>query len=836
MDIEGDLLELYRRRLGTNGSRKAKWLLFRDVLLLFRPGIIRPLTIVQKLNFAMFQHNIILAIRNFSRNRLQFLINLTGLSTGLACVLFIMLWIQDEVSTDHFHENDAHLYQIMSNQSDASGVTTWRGVPGLLLDYIEASVPEVKIATAFTDPHEFTLSAGDQAIKADGLFASEQFMNAFTYPMISGNHPDAEGNIKGIAISETLANNLFRSTDVIGERLSWHFWGQQLDLQVTGVMKDLPSNSSQQFDFVMSWLYYHDDLITYKQWGNYYARIGVVLHPEASVEKVNTHLSEVLHDKQESDRVNLFLASYSGRYLYGKYQQGVQAGGRIEYVRIFAIIGLFILAIACFNFINLSTAKAAYRTKEIGVKKSLGASRRSLAWRYFTESLLLSALSIVLAIVLVALLLPQFNVLSQKELTLALDGFLVGASLLMVLIVGLLAGSYPALYLSGFRILDVLKGKLTRNKSEGWSRNALVAVQFSLSILMIVAVFVIHRQMDFVQNMQLGYDRDNVIYFEREGKLLQQSQAFLEEVRNLPGISHASLSGFMVGGGNSTGGVAWPGKTDEDQIQFWETQAGVGLIEMLGIEVIEGRAFSEEVASDSTAIILNETAIKAMGLEDPIGTRIWHYTGNKKVIGVVKDFHLLSLHTAVEPMLFLYRPDQTHFIMAKLESGRERESIDAMEKLYTAFNPGFPFEPRFVDQDYQAQYAAEERVATLSTYFAGFAILISCLGLFGLASFAAERRTKEIGIRKILGSGINGIVALLMTDFLKVILVAVVVALPVSYIVASRWLEGFAYSINLEWWFFAAAGLAALIIAGLTIGMQTWRAAMINPVESLRDE
>ncbi|MEM9329325.1 MAG: FtsX-like permease family protein, partial [Bacteroidota bacterium] len=398
------------------------------------------------------------------------------------------------------------------------------------------------------------------------------------------------------------------------------------------------------------------------------------------------------------------------------------------------------------------------------------------------------------------------------------------------------AGSYPALYLSGMRVLEVLKGKVIRKRSDGWGRNVLVAVQFSLSILMIVAVLVIFRQMDFVQSTHLGYDRDNLVYFQREGKLMEGGNTFLEEVLNIPGVKDATMSGFYIGGMNSTGGVGWPEKTDEDQLQFWEVDAGPGLIEMMGIEVIEGRSFSGDLSSDSTGIIFNETAIKAMGLENPIGTRVFHYKGFKKIIGVVKDFHLESLHQPVQPTLFLYDPTESPFIMAKLQKGAEKNALEAMEDVFNEFNPGFPFEPKFVDQDYQAQYAAEQRVGALSAYAAGFAILISCLGLFGLASFSAERRAKEIGIRKILGSGIGGIIRLLMMDFLKVILVAVVVALPLSYFVAQGWLEGFAYRIPLEWWFFASAGVAALIVAALTISAQTWKAAVTNPVQSLRDE
>jgi putative ABC transport system permease protein len=833
-DIEGDLLERFEKR--KSQSKSAKWLFILDVFRLFRPGIIKSVFGGQNFNhYAMFKHNLIITLRGFKRQKSTLFINLIGLSTGLACVLFIYLWVHDELSIDKYHTNDQHLFQLQTNHHDASGTNTWKGVPGLIYDEIKATIPEVDIAVAATDVHEYTLSTDQTAFKVNGRFASEEFFDAFSFELLSGDKATVLSDQSNIVISESFAKRLFNTTDAIGKSIEFHFWGRTKPVKVAGILKDIPSNSSENLDFIMSWDYYHDELISYKNWGNYYGRAMVVINENADLKTVEAKIDKILKDHQESDNVDVILTKYSNMYLYNNYENGVQAGGRIEYVHLFSIVAIFILLIACINFINLSTANASQKTKEIGVKKSMGAPRSSLMNQFFTESVLLSCISLVLAIGMVFLLLPQFNFLAQKELVLNFDLPMIGSMVSIILIVGILAGSYPAIYLSGMNVLDVLKSRALKS-GHSWGRKSLVIIQFSISIVLIVATFLIQQQMKFVQTKNLGYDRDNLLYFEREGKLLESHDAFIDEIQKVSGVERAVASGFMVGGGNSTGGVSWDGKTNEDQVQFWETKSGYGLIETLGIELLQGRGFSKEFGLDTASVIFNETAISAMGLTDPIGKTVWHYTGNKKIIGVVKDFNLISLHTKVEPALFLFNPEETHFIMAKLQKGKELETIANIESVFQSFNPGYPFEPKFVDQDYLALYNSEKRVASLSGYFAGLAVLISCLGLFGLATFTTARRVKEIGIRKVLGSSVGNIVYLLTIDFSKMVFIAILIALPISYFVGSSWLDNFAYSISLEWWFFVGAGILALIVAWLTVSIQTLKAARANPVDSLMDE
>lgn len=836
-DIEGDLLERFELRAQRWGVKKARRLFITDVLKLCRPGMIRRLEGNQKLNFyGMFKHNFIINLRNFRRQKSSFLINLIGLTSGLTCVLLIYLWVNDELSVDQFHKNKTKLFQVMSNHTDASGIFTWKGVPGLLLDEIQKSVPEVSASTAYTDPHEYTLSVGEQSLKADGMFASADFFKVFSYPLINGDGAKALADNTSILITESLSKKLFPDQNPLGKVVKWHFWTTTKDFVVKGVLEDIPKNSSEQFEFLLPWNYYHDQLITYKSWGNYYGRISLVMNNEENKATAATKIDDILKNNLEDTNVDLFLTHYSEKYLHGNYKNGQQAGGRIEYVRLFSIVAFFILFIACINFINLSTAKASYRMKEIGVKKSMGASKGSLAIQYLMESSLLSGIALLVSFCIVWLVLPQFNYITQKSLSLTFNWNLLKISLLTVITVGLAAGSYPALYLSNLKVLEILKGNPGKKSGNSWGRKALVIVQFSLSTILIVAVLVVLKQMDFIRNENLGYNRDNLVYFEREGQIIDKYEAFLKELRNIPGIEKASVSGFMVGGMNSTGGVDWEGKTPEDQVQFWEFNAGTDMLELLGIELLEGHDFSEDFGANAEGVILNETAIKAMGMKDPIGKTIRHYKGNRQIIGVVKDFNVGSLHNQVEPALFLYQPQETHFIMARLKKGTESATLQKIENLYEQFNPDYPFKPQFVDQDYQALYSSEERVAELSKYFAGLAIIISCLGLFGLAAYTTERRIKEISIRKVLGSGVWNIVRLLTGQFSFLVLISILIGLPVSYWAASQWLNGFAYQITLEWWFFAGAGIMAFAIAWLTISLQTIKAARTNPTQSLRRE
>jgi len=487
---------------------------------------------------------------------------------------------------------------------------------------------------------------------------------------------------------------------------------------------------------------------------------------------------------------------------------------------------------------NLSTAKATRRMKEIGVKKALGVKKRTLILQYLGESVMMSLLSLVVALVLVALVLPVFNEITDKQIALSFELWFIGSLLSIGVITGLVSGSYPALYLSGFAPVRILKGEVKGSLGELWARRGLVIAQFFLSIVLITAVVVIYQQIEFVQSKNLGFNKDNIVYFPIEGQVGKSTEAFLNELREVPGIVAASSVGHsFIGQNNNTSGLDWEGKNPEDLILFENMRVNHDLIETMGIEIVEGRSFSRDFSTDTAKIIFNEAAIKVMGLENPIGKviKLWGEY-DLEIIGVAKDFHFQSLHQQVEPVFFMLRPQSTWNVMARIEAGTEKATLETLSAFYKKFNPGFALNYQFLDESYQKQYAAEQRVATLARYFAIFAIIISCLGLFGLAAFTAERRQKEIGIRKVLGSSTINIVYLLSADFTKMVGVAVIFALPISYLLMKNWLDRFAYRIDLEIWFFALAAVLAFLIAWATVGSQAFKAARLNPTKCLRND
>lgn len=781
-----------------------------------------------------------IAWRNLLRNKVFSFINITGLATGLACAFLIYLWVNDELNIDKFHAKDSQLYLVMANHTHTDFIQTIPGVPGLLAPAMKAELPEVENAvntTAWLE--DFMVSIEEKHINAKGRFVGAEFFDVFSYDLIQGAKNQIFADKNAIVISESLAKKLFNTTDhIIGKPLEWQSSEKKNKGFITGVFKDAPASASEQFDLLLPFSYFEAEVMTaqYVHWYNYYAYTYLILKKGTDIAAFNAKIKDFITQKAEGSIVTLFVKPYSENYLYGKYENGVQAGGRIEYVRLFSIIALFILIIACINFMNLSTAKSSRRMKEVGIKKTLGAGRFSLIYQYLGESLLISFLALIIAIVLVEIFLPQFNIITGKRLSLHYNIEFILPVLGITNLTGIIAGSYPALYLSSFNPVNVLKGKLKASFGELWVRKGLVVFQFCISMILIVAVMIIYKQISFIQNKNLGFDKDNVINFEMRGKVKDKKETFLTEVKKIPGVRSAAETGFKVGDNSWTQGVNWEGKAPEADYVFEEVMTGNYMIETLNISMIEGRSFSEEFGADSMSIIFNETAIKIMGLKDPIGKTIRHYTGNKQIVGVMKDFHTNSLHDPIKPLFFLYRPAETTHIIIKIEAGKERETLARLQDFYQKFNTGYAFDYTFLDQDYQALYEAEQRVSTLSKYFAGLAILISCLGLFGLAAFAAEQRSKEISIRKVLGATTAGIVSLLSKDFLKLVFISLLIAAPIAWYLMHKWLENFAYHIKINWWVFAMAGGAAIFIAFMTIGFQSLKAAISNPVESLRNE
>lgn len=781
-----------------------------------------------------------ITLRSLRANRMFTLINLVGLSTGMACAILIFLWLTDELRVDRFHEHVDRLYQVMEHSHNPGSPNVGSHTSGLLAEALAEQLPEVEHAVAAKiRPESKILSVDEQQIRATVQYAGPDFFRIFSYELIHGNKDQILLAKDAVVISETLAMSLFHSVDdVVGKTVMFQ---QDEPLLVAGVFKTVPAISSAQFDAVLSLEAYIEANPNVSRWDYNTVQTYLLLKPGTDIEQFNQKIANFQKDKTDptfSKYITIAAHRYADNYLYGNYEQGKQVGGRITYVRLFTIVAAFILVIACINFMNLSTAKASGRLKEVGVKKAIGAQRGTLAGQYIGESMLMAFASLIIALLTVLVLLPQFNVLTGKQLTLAIDPLLIGGILGITVLAGLLAGSYPALYLSGFSPIAILKGKIAHSAGELWTRKGLVVFQFTLSVILIVAVLVVYTQLDYIQTKHLGYDKQHVLSFDIEGKVQENLETFLSEVRRIPGIVNASSIGqSIVGGRQNTWTIdEWEGKNPDDRIIFEMRPVNYGMIELLGVDMAEGRIFSEEYGAEDSKIIFNEAAIKAMGLKDPIGKAIGIQGTQLQIIGVVRDFHFASFHEQVSPLFFVLQPTWTHKLMAKIEAGRERETLALLQNLYNTFNPGFPMEYQFLDDAYEVQYVAEQRVSIMSRYFAILTVMISCLGLFGLAAFTAEKRVKEISVRKVLGATVGQIVHLLSTDFIKLVLVSVVIASPLAWWGMNRWLDSFAYRVAIQWWMFLLSGFAAVAIAMLTVGWQAIRAAVANPVDSLRNE
>ena len=837
-EIEGDLIELFEKKLDA-APRRASWYFFWQVLQHFRPDFIKPFS-NPFFSPAMFRHNLLITYRSHLRNKTSFFINLIGMSTALICVLLIFLWVQDEMEVDKYNQEDDRLYQVMQNFQPANDIMTWEYSPYVLAESFKEELPEIEAVTSTNDRFYIPkglLTYGEKHFKAQGLFTRANFFEIFTHPILRGDKKNLLTDKNGIVISEEMATRLFDSyDDAIGKTVQWSTNLNDTTFVVTGIFQSPPQNATKKFDAVVlfDWLIEADEHAS--DWLSDYAETYLILKEGTDVEAFNKKIAKYYEGKTEHrEEFTVFVQKYSDRYLYGKYESGKIAGGRIEYVRLFSIVAFFILLIACINFMNLATAQASKKMKEIGVKKTVGATRHALTSQFLSASILMVLICLIAAMSAIHFILPYFNELTAKNLSLTLEPSFLIPLLGIIIFTGLVAGSYPALYLSKFNPIKILKGIRPSSASEQLIRKGLVVFQFALSVIFIVSILVVNEQMEFIQTKNMGYDRDNVLCFERP-TWERSPQAFLSAIKNNPGVaSAANMYWSVLDGTDNQGGFYWNDAATEKKISFQSPRIGYEVIETMGMELLSGRSFSKKMKDNHEKIVINESALKLMGLTDPIGKTIGKGKTERQIIGVVKDFHYGSIHQKVEPLILRFR-NGGRDILVKIKAGMEQEAIEHARAVFKKFHPGYPFEFSFLDEDFQALYEAEQKVSVLSRIFGLMAIIISCLGLFGLAAFTAEQRSKEIGVRKILGASTWGIVQMLSRDFTKLVATAIFVALPFSYFISKNWLGNFAYQINLKWWIFAVSAVLTLLIAWLTVGYQTWSAARANPVESLRDE
>ena len=787
----------------------------------------------------MLKNNLKVAFRNLRRSRSYALINVVGLSIGLACSFFILLFVLSEVRYDRFHEHGDRLYRVMRNAHFGDNVYTWSAVPRPLAEELERSYPEVEHAMLLTWQQSPLLTVGDRSVRAEGYYAGPAFFQMFTFPLLEGDPATALSQPDGVVLSETMAQDLFgadwRSAGVLGRMVNVD---HRKDFQVTGVAADVPDASSLQFSVLLPVEDYLERNEWTEEWGNSGMEIYVELRPGASAAEVDRKIAGVINAHHEDAHATPFLQPFTDMRLYSDYRDGKLAGGRIEFVRIFAVVAVFLLLIAAINFMNLATARSAQRAREIGVRKTVGAGRLSLVRQFLAESLLMAGFAFVLALGLVVVLLPAFDAMTGATYGVAdLDPRFLLGGLAIAVVTGLLAGSYPAFYLSSFNPIAVMRGRSRQSSGTARLRRGLVVFQFALSMLLIVGTLAVYRQVHYIRSVDLGLDRENVAMVALEGPAHDQYEAFRQELLRQPGIEAVSAADQNpLNVGSSTTDPTWEGKAPDDNTLFYVISADYDFLETMGMEVAEGRTFSRAFGSDTANYVINERAAAAMGFEDPVGQTLSFWDNEGQVIGVVEDFHMNALYAPIEPPIIRLDPPRAWQLYVRTKPGQTAEALAGLKAVYAQFNPGYPFEYEFLDANYEQMYRGEMVMGKLANVFAVIAIVIACLGLLGLAAFTAEQRTKEIGVRKVLGASEAGLVTLLSRDFMGLIALALVIATPVAWWAVHRWLDGFTYHAALGAGIFVVAGGVVLVVALLTVGTQALRAATADPVKALRYE
>jgi putative ABC transport system permease protein len=779
------------------------------------------------------------AWRNILRNRSFSLINILGLSLGMSCSLLMMLWVQDELAIDGFHQHGSQLYSIYEKQAHDGIVDAGFYTPGLLAEEMKAVLPEVELSSGFAWNEENTFEANEKIMKVTGNHAGADFFRMFSYPLVAGSAENALKSPVDIAISRKMANDFFGSP---GKAMNQSIRFQSYkDLKVTAVFEDVGGNSSFQFDYLLNWQTFLEQNDWAKQWTNNGPMTLIKLREGTDVsafaKKAETFLDNY-NKEQDNFRITLHLQKFSEQHLHANFKNGEIVGGRIQYVRLFSVVAVFILMIACINFMNLTTARSVKRAKEIGVRKVVGAFRSAIIRQFIGEALLIVFFSFVFAMLIVWVALPFFNMITSKEISLPFEQYYFWVVVVsLTLITGLVAGSYPAFYLSSFNPVGVLKGSLKFKGGEVWFRKSLVVFQFVLSIMLIIATIVVSRQVEFIQSANLGYDRENLIYIPLEGDLIDKFKTFKEQSLAGPGVVAVSrITQNPTSLENGTGGVIWEGKDPSSMIQFTQAAIGYDFLAAMRIPLAAGRDFSE-LHADSSSYIVNEAAAKVFGYKDPVGMPLTFWDEPGTIVGVMKDFHFNSFHNEIRPLVLrLGRNSNNGWALVRTEGGKTKEALSSLESICKDLNPSFPFTYKFSDQEYEAMYRSEQVVTALSNGFAFLAIFISCLGLLGLAMFTAEQKTKEIGIRKVLGAPLHSLFTLLSKEMLLLVAMAIVIASPLAWYAMDQWLGEYAYRIDISWWIFAGAGGMAIVIALVTISFQTLRALFADPVKSLRTE
>jgi putative ABC transport system permease protein len=777
-----------------------------------------------------------IALRNLWRSKGFSFINITGLAIGMASAILILLWIQNELSYDRFHTKKDVLYEVWNREAFDGKTQCWDNTPKILAPTLKKEYGDIADATR-TDTRRFITAVGDKNMSSKTMVVDPSFLSMFSFPLLKGDPKTALNSIYSIVITEKMAKKMFGNEEAYNKTIRI----DKDNFRVTGILKDIPNNSSFDFEYLLPWAYLvklgEDD----PYWGNNSVNTFVQLQPHASETAVDSKIENITRKHSNgTEEEQVFLHPLTKMRLYSNFENGKNAGGRITTVRLFGVIAAFILLIACINFMNLSTARSERRAKEVGIRKVSGAHRGLLIGQFLGESILIALISGVLALLIVQLTLPSFDILVNKQLAIPYDSVYFWLSaFLFILLTGIIAGSYPAFFLSSFKPVSVLKGTFKKAHALINPRKILVVLQFSFALILIISTFIVMQQIRYGQDRESGYDRGRLVYhwitlgIRNKYPLLKSDLLASGVVSSVTETSSPLTERF-----SDSWGFKWQGKNANDKTDFDRFSEDEGLAKTAGVKIIRGRDMDlTSYPTDSSAMLLNESAAAAMGFKDPIGQIVRDDETAYHVIGIIKDFVLGSPYEPTRPMVIEGSKSYFNIINMKLTAGvGTSKALSTIGNLFKKYAPEYPFEYHFVDQDYAQKFEDTQRSALLTGLFAGLTILISCLGLFGLATYMAESRIKEIGVRKVLGASVLRITTLLSKDFLVLVTISIIIATPIAWYAMNSWLQSYPYRIGIQWWVFVGAGLLAMIISLLTVGYQAIRAAIANPVKSLRSE
>ncbi len=780
----------------------------------------------------MFKNYFRLTFRNLLKNKVSSIINIGGLAVGLATGIIIMLEIVNEVSYDKFNTNLADTYLLMKNQNMNGDIKTGNTTPGPLATSVLNEIPEIKYA-ARTCQESDLIRYGDKTIYTNSIYTDADFFKIMSFPVIRGNPANALKQPNSIVLTEATAKKIFGTTDVIGKILMLNNTDA---VNVAAVVRDVPQNSTNQFDMAIPFMFFESKNDWLKKWDDDRIQTWIQVKPGVKLAALNNKLKNLFLRKQAEKNIDLFAYPFSALRLYDQFKNGKPSGGIINIIMLLSTIAGFVLLIACINFMNLATARSEQRAREVGVRKVLGASRKRIIFQFLGEALFLSFLALMLGVLLAVLALPGFLQLSGTNFTPDFENWQLWILLLILgLVTGLVAGSYPAFYLSRFKPIEVLKKMTNRDKGGSLLRKSLVTFQFVISIFLIIATIVIAKQIDYLEQRPVGYDANRLIDIKANSDLSSKYGIVKNELLQIPGVKNVSAgTDNLVRFGGAFNGLDWPGKTPDQDFYITATNVGYDWIKTAGFQLAASRDFSTSFGTDTSACLINQAAAKRMGLKEPIvGTKL----GKNTVIGVIKDFVYNHPFASPEPMVvYLSKHNLNHFFVRLNNDEKWREGVAQIEKVVKKTSPDFPFEFEFTKEEYQKNFKEFDSLRQMSNLFSGMAIFISCLGLFGLSAFLAERRSKEISIRKVLGASVGSLWLTLSKDFLKPVFIAFIIAAPVTGLAMQKVLGFMDYHIQLSWWMFAIAALAAIAIAVVTVSYNGIKAALANPVKSLRNE